>query len=125
MSCPRCWAVLISTLVLCPVTANAQSGPLPGYRERELAQIIREAGYDCSQVEKIAVAPNPPPGWEVMRPESNLQKRKEIFGRQVRAQRWECAPRGPAVVLVAVGMQFFCLGASNGCADSSSQCISE
>jgi len=38
-------------------------------RERELAQIIRDAGYDCSQVESITSAPAPPPGWESLRPE--------------------------------------------------------
>src|SRR5437870_7083806 len=60
----------LATLLLClPRMANAQTGSAPGYRESELAQIIREAGYDCSQVESITDAPAPPPGWESLRPE--------------------------------------------------------
>src|SRR5262249_61474714 len=58
-----------AALVCLPTIANAQGGPAPGFRERELAQIIREAGYDCSQVESITSAPAPPPGWESLRPE--------------------------------------------------------
>ena len=72
MSRRRLRAVLVMALLLCPAIAHAQSGPPPGNRERELAQIIREAGYDCSQVESIVVAPNPPPGWEDFRPEVAL-----------------------------------------------------
>jgi hypothetical protein len=60
---------LAATLICLPAIANAQSGSASGYRERELAQIIREAGYDCSQVESITDAPAPPPGWESLRPE--------------------------------------------------------
>jgi hypothetical protein len=41
----------------------------PGVREREVAQIIREAGYDCVLVQSIAGPSDPPPGWESMRPE--------------------------------------------------------
>ena len=67
----RAVAVLAAALVcLClPTTAKPQGGPAPGERERELAQIIREAGYDCPQVESITNAPEPPPGWESLRPE--------------------------------------------------------
>src|SRR3954453_6033672 len=61
---------LLAAVLLClPRIANAQSGSAPAYRERELAQIIREAGYECSQVESITNAPAPPPGWESLRPE--------------------------------------------------------
>ena len=60
---------LTVALMCLPMVANAQSGAAPVYRERELAQIIREAGYDCSQVESITNAPAPPPGWESLRPE--------------------------------------------------------
>jgi hypothetical protein len=61
---------LFATAFIClPAISSAQSGSSPGYRERELAQIIREAGYDCSQVASIAIAPAPPPGWESLRPE--------------------------------------------------------
>src|SRR5437879_1680770 len=55
-------------LVLGPITAVGQSGPA-GYRERELAQVIREAGYDCARVDNIINAPISPLGWESMRPE--------------------------------------------------------
>jgi hypothetical protein len=61
--------LLATALLSLPTIANAQTGPTPGYQERELAQIIREAGYDCSQVESIADAPAPPPGWESLRPQ--------------------------------------------------------
>lgn len=62
--------VALAAVLLClPMVANAQSGSASAYRERELAQIIREAGYDCSQVESITSAPAPPPGWESLRPE--------------------------------------------------------
>src|SRR5262245_60277834 len=60
---------LTFALMCLPTIANAQSGSTPTYRERELAQIIREAGYDCSQVDSITNAPEPPPGWESLRPE--------------------------------------------------------
>jgi hypothetical protein len=60
---------LIVALTCLPMVANAQSGSAPAYRERELAQIIREAGHDCSHVESITNAPAPPPGWESLRPE--------------------------------------------------------
>ena len=63
-------ATVLAAAFIClclPTIANAQSAP--GNRERELAQIIREAGYDCSQVDSITSAPEPPPGWESLRPE--------------------------------------------------------
>jgi hypothetical protein len=60
---------LIVALTCLPIVANAQSGSAPVSRERELAQIIREAGYDCSHVESITNSPAPPPGWESLRPE--------------------------------------------------------
>ena len=65
----RLLAGLAAALICLPTIANAQSGSVPGTRERELTQIIREAGYDCSQVESITNAPAPPPGWESLRPE--------------------------------------------------------
>jgi hypothetical protein len=61
--------VLAVTLAWLPMVAMAQSGSTPILRERELAQIIREAGFDCSQIESITNAPTPPPGWEGLRPE--------------------------------------------------------
>src|SRR5262252_2486133 len=65
----RLLAGLAAALIWLPIIANAQSGSAPGSRERELAQIIREAGYECSQVESITNAAAPPPGWESLRPE--------------------------------------------------------
>jgi hypothetical protein len=59
-------------LTLSPVLAAAQATPPPGSRERELAQIIRQAGYDCGAVERIDVAPSPDVGLEGFRPEVAL-----------------------------------------------------
>src|SRR5215813_5838349 len=64
-------AALVAALIcVClPTIASTQDEKASADRERELAQIIREAGYDCSQVETITSAPAPPPGWESLRPE--------------------------------------------------------
>jgi len=64
----RCsMAMLGAAALLCPGTPNAEPGPPTD--GRELAQIIREAGYDCRDVEKIDVPSTPPPGWESFRPD--------------------------------------------------------
>ena len=65
-------AMLAMALTSCPVTADAQGRPPAGDRERELAQIIRQAGYECSLVASIEDIPDPPPGWESLRPEIAL-----------------------------------------------------
>ena len=65
-------AMFAMALTSCPVTADAQGGPPAAHRERELGQIIRQAGYDCSLVASIEVVPDPPPGWESLRPEIAL-----------------------------------------------------
>src|SRR5215470_17180087 len=68
----QCLPAVLAAALICvglPTIASAQGGSAPGSRERELAQIIREAGYDCVQVEDITNAPAPPPGWEGLRPE--------------------------------------------------------
>ena len=62
-------AMLAMALTSCPLTADAQGRPPAGDRERELAQIIRQAGHDCPLVASIEVVPDPPSGWEVLRPE--------------------------------------------------------
>jgi hypothetical protein len=62
-------SALAVALTCLPMVAMAQSGSAPVPRERELAQIIREAGFDCSQIESVTNAPTPPPGWEALRPE--------------------------------------------------------
>jgi hypothetical protein len=53
--------------MLCPAVSSAQPGP-PN-RERELAQVIRQAGYDCGRVESIEVPTNPPLDFESFTPE--------------------------------------------------------
>ena len=58
---------LVMLLTLYSSTALSQTGP--GVRERELAQIIREAGYDCVLVASITGPSDPPPGFESLRPE--------------------------------------------------------
>jgi hypothetical protein len=40
-----------------------------GAHELELAQIIRQAGYDCRAVESINISPNPDPAFAALRPE--------------------------------------------------------
>jgi hypothetical protein len=69
--CRTLCACLAFPLTLAPVIAAAQATP-PGTRERELAQIIRQAGYDCRAVERIDVAPTPDVGPESFRPEVAL-----------------------------------------------------
>ena len=72
MSYRHLGAMFAMAFIFCPVSADAQGGPPAGNRERELAQTIRQAGYDCSLVASIEVVPDPPPGWEVLRPEVAL-----------------------------------------------------
>ena len=72
MSCRYLRAMLAVALTSCAVTADAQERASAGDRERELAQIIRQAGYDCSLVANVEVIPDPPPGWESLRPEIAL-----------------------------------------------------
>jgi len=62
-------AGLAMALIGWPTIANSQGESALGNHERELAQVIREAGYDCSQVDSITNAPESPPGWESLRPE--------------------------------------------------------
>jgi uroporphyrinogen-III synthase len=62
-------ALVILCLVLLSATARAQVTTSPAPRERELAQTIRQAGFDCRAVENIAVVPNPDPAFETLRPE--------------------------------------------------------
>ena len=64
--------VLAMTLVFFPETASTQGRPSAADQDRELAQIIRQAGYDCSLISSIVAPPDPPPGWEGLRPEIAL-----------------------------------------------------
>jgi len=59
-------AILGIASLLCCGTTNAQRDPQTG---RELAQIIREAGYECGEVESIDLPANPPPGFESFTPD--------------------------------------------------------
>ncbi len=65
-------AFFAGPLMLLPALAAAQPTPLPGSHERELAQIIRQAGQDCRAVESIEIAPSPDAGLESFRPEVAL-----------------------------------------------------
>jgi hypothetical protein len=65
-------ALFALLLVLHPALGVAQPTPPPGSHERELAQIIRQAGHDCGAVESIELAPSPDVGPESFRPEVAL-----------------------------------------------------
>jgi hypothetical protein len=65
---PRSWRFALP-LVLYPALGVAQPNPPPGSHERELAQIIRQAGHDCSAIESIELAPSPGMGLDTFRPE--------------------------------------------------------
>src|SRR5215470_15616457 len=62
-------ALVLLSLVVGPPIAVAQSPLPPGVHERELAQIIRQAGYDCREVERIEVKVSPDPAFDSLRPE--------------------------------------------------------
>jgi len=66
---PASRAFFALPLALCPALAAAQATPPPGIRERELVQIIRQAGHDCRQIESIEIAPSPEMGLDSFRPE--------------------------------------------------------
>jgi hypothetical protein len=52
-------ALLALPLAVCPPLAVAQAPSPPDSHERELAQIIRQAGYDCREVECIEITWSP------------------------------------------------------------------
>ena len=73
----RCsMTALGAAALLCPGLISAQPGST--ISERELAQTIREAGYDCRGVESVDNPTNPPSGWESFRPDivlcTNVQR---------------------------------------------------
>jgi hypothetical protein len=72
-------ALLALPLALCPPIALAQTPSPPGVHERELAQIIRQAGYDCREVESIEVTVNPDPAFDSLRPEVATCKNGKKF----------------------------------------------
>jgi hypothetical protein len=72
-------AFLALPLTICPPIAIAQTPSPPGVHERELAQIIRQAGYDCREVESIEVTVNPDPAFDSLRPEVAVCKNGKKF----------------------------------------------
>jgi hypothetical protein len=72
-------ALLALPLAVCPPIAVAQTPSPPGAHERELAQIIRQAGYDCREVESIEVTVNPDPAFDSLRPEVATCKNGKKF----------------------------------------------
>jgi len=69
MSRPPWLALVALPLALFSSVVVAQSPLPPGVHERELAQIIRQAGYDCREVERIEVKVSPDPAFDSLRPE--------------------------------------------------------
>ena len=61
-------ALVALPLALLPSVAVAQAPSPPGVHEREIAQIIRQAGYDCREVERIEVKASPDPAFDSLRP---------------------------------------------------------
>jgi hypothetical protein len=66
-------------LAVCPPIAIAQAPAPPGVHERELAQIIRQAGYDCREVESIEARASPDPAFDSLRPEVAICKNGKKF----------------------------------------------
>ena len=69
---PTLRAMFAFPLSVCPVLAVAQTMLPSGSHERELAQIIRQAGHDCREIESIELAPSPDEGLQTFRPEVAL-----------------------------------------------------
>jgi|SRR5215472_12555117 len=72
-------ALLALPLAVCPPIVVAQTPSPPGVHERELAQIIRQAGYDCREVESIQVTVNPDPAFDSLRPEVAICRNGKKF----------------------------------------------
>ena len=72
-------AFLVMVIGLGGQTANAQNTQPPGYHERELAQIIRQSGYDCSEVASVEATTAPDPAFESFRPEVATCKNGKRF----------------------------------------------
>jgi hypothetical protein len=62
-------ARFVLSIASCPTVSSAQIATPPLVHQRELAQMIRQAGYDCRAVESINTSPNPDPAFETLRPE--------------------------------------------------------
>src|SRR5215468_8456334 len=72
-------ALLIPTWAAGPPVALAQAPPPPGVHEREVAQLIRQAGYDCLEVERIEVTVSPDPAFDSLRPELAICRNGKKF----------------------------------------------
>src|SRR5262245_40991490 len=59
----------LALIALGPAPAGAETALAAGARDGEFAQIIRQGGYDGLRVEAILASPDPPAGWESLRPE--------------------------------------------------------
>jgi len=71
-------ALLVFPLAAYAPAAVGQTSP-PGVHERELAQIIRQAGYDCREIERIEVKASPDPAFDSLRPEVAVCKNGKKF----------------------------------------------
>jgi len=72
-------ALLTLTWALGPPVTLAQVPSPPGVHEREVAQLIRQAGYDCLEVERIEVTVSPDPAFDSLRPEVAICKNGKKF----------------------------------------------
>jgi hypothetical protein len=72
-------ALVLLLLVVGPPIAVAQAPSAPSAHERELGQIIRQAGYDCREVERIEVTVSPDPAFDSLRPEVVICKNGKKF----------------------------------------------
>jgi hypothetical protein len=61
-------ALFVLSVASCPTISTAQVTP-PLVHQLELAQMIRQAGYDCRAVESVSTSPSPDPAFETLRPE--------------------------------------------------------
>jgi hypothetical protein len=62
-------ALFVLSIASWPTISSAQITTPPLVHQFELAQIIRQAGYDCRAVENVNAAPSPDPAFETLRPE--------------------------------------------------------
>jgi hypothetical protein len=62
-------AVFVLPIASYTTIAIAQVVAPPPAHQVELAQIIRQAGYDCRIVESVTSSPSPDPAFATMRPE--------------------------------------------------------
>jgi hypothetical protein len=61
-------AVLVLPIAACSTTVAQVVAPPPAHQV-ELAQMIRQAGYDCRMVESVTSTPSPDLAFATLRPE--------------------------------------------------------